>query len=96
MIKKFNIVLNSLSSFVIRFLQSFYFYFFNVYLFLRERETECEQERSRERRQRIQSRLWAVSTEPSVGLELMNCEIMTWAKVRGLTDWATQAPLYSF
>ena len=23
------------------------------------------------------SRLWAVSTEPDAGLELMNCEIMT-------------------
>ena len=41
------------------------------------------------------SRLWAVSTEPHAGLELTNREIMTWAKVRGLTDWATQVPLYS-
>ena len=38
------------------------------------------------------SRLWAVSTEPDVGLELMDCEIMTWTEVRRLTDWATQAP----
>ena len=38
------------------------------------------------------SRLWAVSTELDVGLELMNWEIMTWAKVRRSTDWATQAP----
>ena len=27
------------------------------------------------------SRLWAVSTEPDVGLKLTNCEIMTWAEV---------------
>ena len=40
------------------------------------------------------SRLWAVSTELDVGLELTNCEIMTWAEVRRLADWATQAPLY--
>ena len=33
------------------------------------------------------------STEPDVGLELTNPEIMTWVKVRGLTDWATQVPL---
>ena len=39
------------------------------------------------------SSLWAVSTEPDVGLEPTNCEIMTRAEVRHLTDWATQAPL---
>ena len=41
-------------------------------------------------------RLWAVSTEPDVGFELTNCEIMTWAKVGGLIDWATQVPQYTF
>ena len=39
------------------------------------------------------SRLWAVSTEPDVGLEPTNHEIMTWPKVGPLTDWATQEPL---
>ena len=39
------------------------------------------------------SRLQAVSTEPDVGLELTDREIMTWAEVGRLTDWATQAPL---
>ena len=38
------------------------------------------------------SRLWAVSTEPDTGLELRDREIMTWAEVGRLTDWATQAP----
>ena len=38
------------------------------------------------------SRLWAVSAKPDAGLELTNNEIMTWAKVGHLTDWATQAP----
>ena len=38
------------------------------------------------------SRLWAVRTEPKVGLEPTNSEIMTWAKVECLTDWATQVP----
>ena len=42
------------------------------------------------------SRLWAVNTEPDAGLELTNHEIMTWAEVRPLTDWATQAPLDDF
>ena len=41
------------------------------------------------------SRLWTVSTEPNVGLELTNGEIVTWAEVWRLTDWATQAPLKS-
>ena len=38
------------------------------------RETERERERERER---IPSRLCTVSTEPDVGLELTDCEIMT-------------------
>ena len=49
----------------------------------RERElthmTGGEVERERER----ESPKWlsAISAEPDVGLELMNCEIMTWAKI---------------
>ena len=39
------------------------------------------------------SRLWAASTEPDAGLELMNREIMTRAEVGRSTYWATQAPL---
>ena len=38
------------------------------------------------------SRLWAVSREPDAGLELTDREIVTWAEVGRLTDWATQAP----
>ena len=38
------------------------------------------------------SRLWAVSTELDMGLKLTDREIMTWAEVGRLTDWATQAP----
>ena len=41
------------------------------------------------------SRLWAVSTEPNVGLKLTSHEIMTWAKVGLSTDWATQEPQFS-
>ena len=76
------------------------FNFFNVCLFLKERERETERRSvSREGAQRegdteseSGSRLWAVSIELNAGLELTNQEIMTWAKVRRLTDWATQAP----
>ena len=38
------------------------------------------------------SRLWAISPEPDVGLELTDREIVTWTEVGCLTDWATQAP----
>ena len=33
-----------------------------------------------------------VSTEPDAGLELTDGEIMAWAEVGHLTDWATQVP----
>ena len=50
-----------------------------------EREGDTESETG--------SRLWAVSTEPDAGLELMDRKIMTWAEVGRLTDWATPAPV---
>ena len=73
-----------------------FFKFFKCsFVFERERETEHEQGRGRERRDtesEAGSRLWAISTEPSTGLEPTNHEIRTWAEVLCLTDWATQAP----
>ena len=50
-----------------------------------EREGDTESETG--------SRLWAISPEPYAGLELTDREIVTWAEVGRLTDWATQAPL---
>ena len=55
-------------------------------------EREREREREGDTEAKAGSRLWAVSTEPNAGLELTNREIMTWAEVGRLTDWATQAP----
>ena len=55
---------------------------FKVYLFI-EREKERERERmswggaEREAREKIPSRLCTVSTEPDVGLKLIDHEIMT-------------------
>ena len=72
------------------------FFCFNVYLFFaRERESTSRggAEREGDTESKASSGLWPVSTEPDVGLELTNCEIMTWAKVSRSTDWATQAPL---
>ena len=49
-----------------------------------EREGDTESEAG--------SRLLAFSPEPDAGLELTDREIVTWAEVGRLTDWATQAP----
>ena len=68
-----------------------------MFLFIFERKRQDtsrgEAEREGDTESEAGSRLWAVITEPDTGLEPMNCEIMTWAKVRHVTDWATQAPL---
>ena len=53
-------------------------FFLNKVYSEREKERESERGRGKERgRERISSRFHTVSAEPSVGLELMNCEIMT-------------------
>ena len=49
-----------------------------------EREGDTESEAG--------SRLWAISSEPNAGLELMDHEMVTWAEVGRSTNWATQAP----
>ena len=64
-------------------------------MFIFEKETENEQGRGRETDTESEagSRLLADRTEPDAGLELTNGEIMTWAKVRHLINWATQGLL---
>ena len=57
------------------------FFFFNLY-FVRERARASVLGRGREREREIPSRIHAVPIEPSVGLELMTCEIMTQAKTK--------------
>ena len=71
-----------------------------MFIFERERERERERQstsrggadREGDTESEAGCRLWAASTEPDVGPELTNCEIMTWAKVGRLTDWAIQVP----
>ena len=58
-------------------------------MFETERESMGGAETEGDTESETGSRLWVVSTEPNMGLELTNREIMTWAKVRGLTDWTT-------
>ena len=69
--------------------------FFNVCLFLRARQSMSGggTERNGDTESEADSRLWAVSTEPDMGLELINYEIMTWAKVGHSINWVTQVPL---
>ena len=60
-----------------------------------QRGTEREQgrrEKEGDTESEIGSRLWAVSTEFDTGLEPVDRDIMTWAKVRRSTDWAAQVP----
>ena len=76
----------------------YFFNFFKVYSEnnYSERETvQAGEEREKEgdTESKEAPRLWTVSTEPDVGLELTNREIMTWAEVERSTGWATQAPL---
>ena len=60
-------------------------------------ERENKQGRGRERGgQKIWSGLCADSRESDAGHEPTNGEIMTWAKVGHLTDWATSCPYIYF
>ena len=56
--------------------RSFSFSFFNVYSFLRDRvKAEGGRERDTHTEFKEGSRVSALSTEPDMGLELMNCEM---------------------
>ena len=78
----------------------FFFYilkkFFPTFIHFWETERDSVSRGGAERKgdteSKAGSRLWAVSTEPDSGLEPMNREMMTWAEVGSLTNWATQAP----
>ena len=73
--------------------------FFLIFIYFWDRERQSMNgggsEREGDTESETASRFWAVSTEPDAGLELTDCEIMTWAEVGHLTDWTIQAP-YSF
>ena len=70
-----------LAGFLASALSFLFFKFLNIYLFLREKERESTSGRGAEREgdtaSEAGSRLRAVSTEPDVGLEPTNHEIMT-------------------
>ena len=69
--------------------------------YFREKEKECEwgrREREGDAESTAGSRLRAVSTQPDVGPEPTNLEIMTWAEVSRPTNRATHVPpnVFSF
>ena len=73
-------------------------FFFNVFYFIfwdteRQSMNGGGAEREEDTESETGSRLWAISPEPDAGLKLTDREIVTWAEVGRLTDWATQAPL---
>ena len=69
--------------------------FFLMFIYIWERG--CKRGRVRERgRQKIRSRLCAGSGEPNAGLELVSCEIITWAEVGHSTPWTTQVFPFCF
>ena len=58
----------------------------------REREQTGNGQREEDTESEAGSRLQAVSTEPNAGLKLTTHEIVTWAELGRLINWATQAP----
>ena len=86
-------LLNSIFFYFLIFLLKFFLRF--VYFWERQSVNQGGTERERERgTHRIWSRPQPLSF--SVGPYPTNCEIITWAEVRHLTDWATQVPLFYF
>ena len=78
----------------------FFKFFFQRFIYFWDRERQSMNgggaEREGDTEPEAGSRLWAVSTEPDAGLELLDHKIMSWAEIRRLTKWATQSPSSSF
>ena len=74
---------------------AFFLNFFLTFIYFWDRERQSMNrggaDREGDTESETGSRLWAVSTEPDTGLELTDCEIMTWAEVGRLTDRATHS-----
>ena len=74
---------------------SIYKIFLKMFIYFWERQSMSRRgsEREGDTESEAGSRLWAVSTERDTGFQLRSCEIMTWAEVGRLTNWATQGSL---
>ena len=61
------------------------FYFLHLFIYFEKREREQGRGRQRGKdRENPKQVLCTVTKEPDVGLEPMNCEMMTWAKTKSL------------
>ena len=78
--------------FTFQFFLNVHFYFWEERQSVSRERADREREREGDTQSEAGSSLRAVSTEPDAGLQLMNCEIMTWAEVGRFTEWATQVP----
>ena len=75
-------------------LTSFFFFFTFIYFWETERDrAQLGQGRREKETQNLKHAQGSELSAQSPTLELTNREIMTWAEVGGLTDWATQALL---
>ena len=63
-----------------------------MFLFIFDTERDKARVGERQRERETQNLKQAPGSEPDVGLEITDREIMTRAKVRHLHNWATQAP----
>ena len=68
--------------------------FFYIYICFWKRKQVCAWAGRGRETQRI--RFWADCRKPTLGLKLMNHEIMTWAEIKSqrLNHYATQVPLF--
>ena len=74
----------------------FFYKIFKIFIYFWERKNTSGgvAEREGDTESKADSKLRAVSTEPDAGLKLTNHEIMTWAEVGRLTNWATPVTLW--
>ena len=63
-------------------------------MFIFERDRKRHREREAETEPEARSKLWAISAELNVGLELRSREVMTWAEAGHLTDEPPRCPYY--
>ena len=77
------------------FLSSIFLFFYLKFIYFWERERESTSKGGAETEGERGSKAGSVLTAESLmqGLNPQNSEIMTWTKVRCLTDWATHMPL---
>ena len=77
----------------LKFFLSLFIYFWEWVREQARESTRWERQREGDTESEAGFRFCADTSELDTGLEPTNLKTMTWAEVRRLTDWATQAPL---